>query len=62
MNTDQNPKKYISRNKDGFACTYDSETHLCVGVILSMGDDIDLYNKKHDEYIGQLDPQYEKKS
>lgn len=50
---------YMSRNKDGFVCSYDSATHKCVGVILSTGDDIELYKKKHDEWIGQLDPKFE---
>lgn len=63
MNTKQSnySKKYFARNKDGFVCSYDSETHKCVGVILSTGDDIELYNRKHDEYIGQIDPKYEDK-
>ena len=50
---------YMARNKDGFVCSYDKSTHRCVGVILSMGDDVELYREKHDEYIGQLDPKYE---
>lgn len=61
MNTKQKNKTYISRNKDGFACCYDSETHKCVGVILSMGDNVELYKEKHDEYIGQIDPKFEKR-
>lgn len=59
MNTNQKPEKYLSQNKDGFVCSYDSTTHRCVGVILSTGDNVELYEKKHDEYIDQLDPKYE---
>jgi hypothetical protein len=54
-----NSKKiYSARNTDGFLCAYDSSTHLCVGVMLSTGDNIELYKQKHNEYIGQLAPKY----
>lgn len=51
---------YIARNKVGWICGYDRETHRCIDAILSTGDDIDYYNKHYDEWIGQLDPAYEK--
>ena len=60
MSTEKNkPKIYTSRNKDGFLCSYDAETHKCVGVMLSMGDNVEFYKEKHDEYIGQIDPKFE---
>ncbi len=61
MSTTQNKKQsiYFARNKDGFSCVYDSETHKCVDIILSTGDNIELFNEKRDEYIGQIDPKYE---
>lgn len=58
MSTSKN-KFYMGRNKDGFVCSYDAITHKCVGVILSTGDDVELYEQKHDEWIGQLDPKFE---
>lgn len=60
MNTTQKSKTYTGRNKDGFVCSYDCNTHKCVGVMLATGDDVELYKQKHDEYIGQLDPKFEK--
>lgn len=61
MNTIQNnqPQKYFARNKDGFTCLYDGVTHKCIDVILSTGDNIELFKEKHDEYIGQFDPKFE---
>ena len=53
-----NKNFYLGRNDDGFICTYDAETHRCVDVMISTGDDIELYKTRHDEYIGQLDPNY----
>ena len=50
---------YFARNKDGFLCSYDKKTHRCIGVMLSTGDNIEIYNKHHDSYIGQLDPNYD---
>lgn len=58
MNASKN-KIYTALNKEGFLCSYDSETHRCVGVMLAMGNDIELYNQKHNEWIGQLDPKFE---
>lgn len=52
---------YLSRNSDGFVCSYNSNTHRCVGVILAMGDNVELYEKNHEKYIGELDPKYNKK-
>lgn len=60
MSTEKSKSKiYTARNKDGFLCSYDAETHKCVGVMLSMGDNVELYKEKHDEYIGQIDPKFE---
>lgn len=60
MSTEKNKSKiYTARNKDGFLCSYDAESHKCVGVMLSMGDNVELYKEKHDEYIGQIDPKFE---
>lgn len=60
MSTEKNKSKiYTARNKDGFLCSYDTESHKCVGVMLSMGDNVELYKEKHDEYIGQIDPKFE---
>lgn len=52
----------MGRNKEGFVCSYDANTHKCVGVMLSTGDNVELYKQKHDEWIGQLDPKFENKN
>ena len=51
---------YTGRNKDGWICSFDTKTHRSVGCMLATGDDIEYYNKHCKEWIGQLDPQYEK--
>lgn len=51
---------YTGRNKVGWICSFDTETHKCVGAMLATGDDIDYYNKHYKEWIGQLDPAYER--
>ena len=48
-------KIYFSRNKDGYICAYDSETHICVDVIESTGDKL-LTNEQRKKYIGEVDP------
>ena len=51
---------YTGRTKDGWPCSYDEDTHRVSDVMLATGDDIDYYNKHYKEWIGQLDPAYER--
>lgn len=51
---------YTARNKDGYLCCYDKETHLCVGVMDSTGD-MPLTEEKLKEYLGQTDPKFKNK-
>lgn len=53
---------YFARNKDGYVCAYDSKTHKCVDIIVSTGDDIDYYEQHKEEWIGQVDPEYENRN
>ncbi|MGN1478701.1 MAG: hypothetical protein ACI4XH_02950 [Acutalibacteraceae bacterium] len=50
---------YTGINKDGYLCTYDKETHLCVGIMDGTGN-IPLTNEKRQSYLGQIDPKYQK--
>ena len=50
---------YFARNKKGYLCTYDNNTHLCIGVIESTGD-IPLTKEQRDAFIGQIDPKFAK--
>lgn len=52
---------YFARNKDGYVCAYDKNTHKCIGVMESTGD-IPLSEEKRKEYSAQLDPKYENKN
>ena len=51
---------YTEKNKDGWICSFDTKTHRCIGCMLATGDDVEYYKKHYKEWIGQLDPQYEK--
>lgn len=53
-------KRYTAINKDGMLCTYDGETHKCIGVMFALGCDPEYYKTHIKEWIGQLDPKYEK--
>ena len=53
-------KIYTARNKEGYLCCYDVDTHKCVGVMDSTGD-TPLTLEKRKTFIGQVDPKFNQK-
>lgn len=52
MNTNNN--LYLARNQEGFLCAYDKDTHKCVDVIISTGEN--LSEKQRKAMLGVIDP------
>lgn len=50
---------YLARNKDGYVCSYDKDTHKCRGVIVATGDNVEYVRQHEKEWLGQIDPKYE---
>ena len=60
MSTNKNKKIYMAKNKDGYLCGFDADTHKCIDVPLCTGCDVDYIKQHEKEWLGQLDPKYKK--
>lgn len=58
MSTTQ--RKYYDKIIDGYLCTFNSDNHLCVSVLLATGMDIENWKKFNKKMIGTIDPDYDK--
>ena len=46
-----NQRKYYDKNIEGYLCTFNSDTHLCVSVLLSTGMNIENWEKFNKEML-----------
>lgn len=53
-----NQRKYYDKIIDGYLCTFNSDTHQCVSVLLSTGMNIENWEKFNKEIVGTIDPDY----
>ena len=58
MSTTQ--RKYYDKIIDGYLCTFNSDNHLCVSILLATGMDIENWKKFNKKMIGTIDPDYDK--